>query len=63
MKVAVYANVERILLPSTLQSSRSRLSAIGVVYRGDQMGESNHAMVQKNGGVLLSAGAIGNPYS
>lgn len=35
-QVAVYASVERVLLASTSQSSRSRLSAIGVVYL-DQM--------------------------
>lgn len=57
LKVAVYASVERVLLASTSQSSRSRLSEIGVVYR-DQMGGYHHAMVREKGEVLLSAGAI-----
>jgi mandelonitrile lyase len=33
IQVAVYASVERILLASTSQYPRSRVSAIGVVYR------------------------------
>ncbi|KAL9388266.1 hypothetical protein Peur_016871 [Populus x canadensis] len=33
IQVAVYASVERILLQSTSQYPRSRVSAIGVVYR------------------------------
>lgn len=60
IKVAIYASVERILLASTSQYSRSRLSAIGVVYR-DKKGGYHHAMVRENGEVMLSAGAIGSP--
>lgn len=44
IQVAVYASVERVLLASTSQSSRSRLSAIGVVYL-DQMFENRLVMV------------------
>ncbi|KAJ6317221.1 hypothetical protein OIU76_012878 [Salix suchowensis] len=60
IQVAVYASVERILLASTSQYSRSRLSAIGVVYR-DKKGRYHHAMVREKGEVMLSAGAIGSP--
>ncbi|KAJ8900046.1 hypothetical protein K2173_024161 [Erythroxylum novogranatense] len=60
IKIAVYANVERILLASAPRYSRSRISAIGVVYR-DQTGHYHHAMVRENGEVILSAGAIGSP--
>lgn len=45
-------------MASTSQSSRSRLSVIGVVYR-DQMGRFHHAMVRENGEVMLAAGALG----
>ncbi|CAK7325098.1 unnamed protein product [Dovyalis caffra] len=60
IQVAVYASVERILLASTSQYSRSQLSAIGVVYR-DKRGRYHHAMVREKGEVMLSAGAIGSP--
>ena len=60
IQVAVHASVERILLASTSQYSRSRLSAIGVVYR-DKKGRYHHAMVREKGEVMLSAGAIGSP--
>ncbi|XP_015577173.2 (R)-mandelonitrile lyase-like [Ricinus communis] len=59
IKVAVHASVERILLAST-SFSRSKITAIGVVYR-DQRGHYHHAMVHDNGEVILSAGAIGSP--
>ncbi|KAL2930375.1 (R)-mandelonitrile lyase-like [Bienertia sinuspersici] len=59
IKVAVHANVERIVLATT--SEDSELSAIGVVYR-DMLGHYHHAMLRdKKGEVILSAGAIGSP--
>lgn len=61
IQVAVYASVERILLASTSQYSRSRLSAIGVIYR-DKRGRYHHAMVREKGEVMLSLGAIGSPH-
>ncbi|CAI0442236.1 unnamed protein product [Linum tenue] len=62
INVAVYASVERVLLAYSgpRGSSRSSISAIGVVYR-DRMGQYHHAMVRENGEVILSAGAIGTP--
>ncbi|XP_050289134.1 (R)-mandelonitrile lyase-like [Quercus robur] len=60
IKVAVYANVERILLASSSSYMGSRLSAIGVVYR-DHTGRYHHAIVREHGEVILSAGAIGSP--
>ncbi|KAJ4847996.1 hypothetical protein Tsubulata_035867 [Turnera subulata] len=60
IKVAVYANVERVLVASTAQLAGPRQAAIGVVYR-DRNGRYHHAMVRPNGEVLLSAGAIGSP--
>lgn len=60
IKVVVYGMQvwkDYYLLASTSQSSRSRLSASGVVYR-DQIVGYHHAMAQENGEVLLSAGAI-----
>ncbi|KAL0012745.1 hypothetical protein SO802_007853 [Lithocarpus litseifolius] len=60
IKVAVYANVERILLASSSPYMGSRLSAIGVVYR-DHTGMYHHAIVREHGEVILSAGAIGSP--
>ncbi|KAK9281378.1 hypothetical protein L1049_004278 [Liquidambar formosana] len=60
IKVAVHANVERILLASSTAASWSKQSAIGVVYR-DKMGGYHHAMVRENGEVILCAGAIGSP--
>ncbi|CAL1386821.1 unnamed protein product [Linum trigynum] len=62
INVAVYASVERVLLAYSgpRGSSRSAISAIGVVYR-DRMGQYHHAMVRENGEVILSAGAIGTP--
>ncbi|XP_018839283.1 (R)-mandelonitrile lyase-like isoform X1 [Juglans regia] len=60
IKVAVYATVERVLLASSSGRAGSRQSAIGVVYR-DRHGRYHHAMVSKQGEVILSAGAIGSP--
>ncbi|XP_035547445.1 (R)-mandelonitrile lyase-like [Juglans regia] len=60
IQVAVYATVERILLASTSARTRSRLSAIGVVYR-DHFRRYHHAMLSRHGEVILSAGAIGSP--
>ncbi|CAI0410464.1 unnamed protein product, partial [Linum tenue] len=62
INVAVYASVERVLLAYSgpRGSSRSAISAIGVVYR-DRVGQYHHAMVRENGEVILSAGAIGTP--
>ncbi|KAJ7952023.1 (R)-mandelonitrile lyase-like [Quillaja saponaria] len=60
IKVAVYANVERILLALNSASTGPKPSAIGVVYR-DQMGRYHHAMVREHGEVIVSAGAIGSP--
>ncbi|KAK2969976.1 hypothetical protein RJ640_008316 [Escallonia rubra] len=61
IQVAVYANVERVLLASTVSYySGWRQSAIGVVYR-DEIGGYHHAMVREKGEVVLSAGAIGSP--
>ncbi|KGN45431.1 hypothetical protein Csa_016192 [Cucumis sativus] len=57
IKVAIYANVERILLASTV---KRRPKAIGVLYR-DQIGTYHHAMLHARGEVFLSAGAIGSP--
>ncbi|KAJ4823404.1 hypothetical protein Tsubulata_032425 [Turnera subulata] len=60
IKVAVYANVERVLVASTAQLAGPRQTTIGVVY-WDRNGKYHHAMVRPNGEVLLSAGAIGSP--
>ncbi|KNA12319.1 hypothetical protein SOVF_126720 [Spinacia oleracea] len=60
IKVAVHANVERIIVATSSASDNSKLSAIGVVYR-DTMGHYHHAMVRGDGEVILSAGAIGSP--
>ncbi|KAG7997237.1 hypothetical protein I3843_01G201900 [Carya illinoinensis] len=60
IQVAVYATVERILLASSSAHTRSRLSAIGVVYR-DHVGRYHHAILSRHGEVILSAGAIGSP--
>ncbi|XP_050228989.1 (R)-mandelonitrile lyase-like [Mercurialis annua] len=59
IKVAVHASVERLLLASN-SHSRSRLGAVGVVYR-DERGDFHHALVHDNGEVIVSAGAIGSP--
>ncbi|XP_052116070.1 (R)-mandelonitrile lyase-like [Arachis duranensis] len=60
IKVGIYASVERVLLASSSPKSSSRVSAIGVLYR-DLTGRYHHAMVHKEGEVILSAGAIGSP--
>ncbi|KAG2728469.1 hypothetical protein I3760_01G206400 [Carya illinoinensis] len=60
IQVAVYATVERILLASSSAHTRSRLSAIGVVYR-DHVGRYHHAILSRHGEVILSGGAIGSP--
>ncbi|XP_021747390.1 (R)-mandelonitrile lyase-like [Chenopodium quinoa] len=60
IKVAVHANVERIILATSSPADSSKLSAIGVVYR-DTRGHYHHAMVRGQGEVILSAGAIGSP--
>ncbi|XVF15100.1 hypothetical protein REPUB_Repub09cG0120200 [Reevesia pubescens] len=60
IKVAIYASVERVLLASSSSNVRSRLSAIGVLFR-DKMGRYHHAMVREQGEVLLCAGAMGSP--
>ncbi|XP_077222587.1 (R)-mandelonitrile lyase-like [Tasmannia lanceolata] len=57
IKVAIHATVERIILDG---GGSSKVTAIGVVYR-DQTGRHHHAMVQRNGEVILSAGALGSP--
>ncbi|XP_028776880.1 (R)-mandelonitrile lyase-like isoform X1 [Neltuma alba] len=58
IRVAIYASVDRILLAS--ETSNSKQSAIGVVYR-DQIGIHHHALLREHGEVILSAGAIGTP--
>lgn len=60
IKVAVHANVQRVILATSSASGNSKLSAIGVVYR-DTLGHYHHAMVRDHGEVILSAGAIGSP--
>ncbi|KAJ6908954.1 LOW QUALITY PROTEIN: (R)-mandelonitrile lyase-like [Populus alba x Populus x berolinensis] len=47
IQVAVHASVERILLASTSQHSRSQLSAIGVVYRDKKEGITMQWCVKK----------------
>ncbi|KAK4752584.1 hypothetical protein SAY87_021382 [Trapa incisa] len=56
LEVAIYASVERILVVGIGLTQ----FAIGVIYR-DSVGQYHHAMVKKNGEVILSAGAIGSP--
>lgn len=60
IRVAIHASVERILLASASGTSKSKQSAIGVLYR-DRIGQYHHAMVRDDGEVILSAGAIGTP--
>lgn len=60
IQVAVYANVERVLLAQSAPYSPSKMAAIGVIFR-DQAGRYHHAMVRGKGEVLLSAGALGSP--
>ncbi|KAD6794822.1 hypothetical protein E3N88_05718 [Mikania micrantha] len=55
IKVAVYATVERILFSS------ENVHATGVVFR-DTAGRYHHAMLKKQGEVILAAGAIGSPH-
>ncbi|KAL9257945.1 (R)-mandelonitrile lyase-like-like protein, partial [Drosera capensis] len=57
MRVALYANAERILISA---SDNSELSATGVVFRDDQ-GNYHRALVKGGGEVILTAGAIGTP--
>ncbi|KAG8635550.1 hypothetical protein MANES_16G045700v8 [Manihot esculenta] len=59
IKVVAYASVERVLLAST-SYSKSKITAIGVVFR-DHKGQYHHAMLHEKGEVILSAGAIGSP--
>ncbi|KAL6291927.1 hypothetical protein ACE6H2_000069 [Prunus campanulata] len=56
LRVAVHASVEKILF----SSSKSNLSAIGVIYR-DSFGRPHRAFVRGKGEVILSAGPIGTP--
>ncbi|TQD95567.1 hypothetical protein C1H46_018806 [Malus baccata] len=56
LRVAVHANVEKILF----SSSESRLSATGVIYK-DFNGISHRAYVRDQGEVILSAGTMGTP--
>ncbi|KAK4267688.1 hypothetical protein QN277_024435 [Acacia crassicarpa] len=58
IRVAIYANVERILLAP--ETSKSKQSAVGVVYC-DQIGIHHYALLREHGEVILSAGAIGTP--
>ncbi|KAI3803293.1 hypothetical protein L1987_31443 [Smallanthus sonchifolius] len=60
IKVAVYASVERILFSSS-DSPDSNEHATGVVFR-DTAGRYHHALVKKEGEVILAAGAIGSPH-
>lgn len=60
IRVAIHGSVERVLLASTSTGMGLTQSAIGVIYR-DSVGRYHHAMVQDNGEVILSAGAIGSP--
>ncbi|GJX88196.1 (R)-mandelonitrile lyase-like protein [Tanacetum coccineum] len=59
IKVALYANVERVLFAPSY-SLVSRQNAIGVVFH-DLAGGHHHAMLKEDGEVILCAGAIGSP--
>ncbi|KAI7728155.1 hypothetical protein M8C21_013171 [Ambrosia artemisiifolia] len=59
IKVALYANVERVLF-SPSYSLTSRQTAIGVVFR-DRSGAHHRARIRDHGEVILCAGAIGSP--
>ncbi|KAF2302903.1 hypothetical protein GH714_010886 [Hevea brasiliensis] len=50
IKVAIHASVERVVLAST-SYSRSKITAIGVVFR-DQRGQYHHAMLHEKGETL-----------
>ncbi|KAJ0962224.1 hypothetical protein J5N97_030052 [Dioscorea zingiberensis] len=61
IRVALRANVDRILLnPIHGGRRRNQHAAIGVIYR-DRYGRRHHAMTRPNGEVILCAGALGSP--
>ncbi|KAM1302283.1 hypothetical protein EV1_013246 [Malus domestica] len=57
LRVAVHANVEKILISSTFESN---LSARGVIFK-DSNGISHRSYVRNQGEVILSAGTMGTP--
>ncbi|KAB2600201.1 (R)-mandelonitrile lyase 3-like [Pyrus ussuriensis x Pyrus communis] len=57
LRVAVHANIEKILISSTFESN---LSARGVIFK-DSNGISHWAYVRNQGEVILSAGTMGTP--
>ncbi|KAH0983662.1 hypothetical protein GBA52_010839 [Prunus armeniaca] len=54
VKVVTHANVERILVGSSMPSAVSKQSAMGVVFR-DRIGMYHHALLREHGEVILSA--------
>ncbi|KAG9148216.1 hypothetical protein Leryth_025696 [Lithospermum erythrorhizon] len=60
IRIVLHANVERVIVKSSLTYSGSKQVATGVVFR-DRLGQYHQAMVREKGEVLLSAGALGSP--